>query len=159
MCFPYGERGTGDRGTGNGERGTGNGERGTGNGERGRGRGRGTGTKKGTGTGAGPVEPCGAMWSPDIIENCMGFIGNYRFFSARWRAPVTNTHHGFGALARASRKYSAPFRRAGARQSQIFTTGSARWRAPVANIHHRFGALARACHKYYRTLMNNAGGV
>ena len=41
--------------------------------------------------------------------------------SARWRAPVANIHHRFGALARASHKYSPPFRRAGARQSQILS--------------------------------------
>ena len=82
--------------------------------------------------------------------------------SARWRAPITDIHHSFGELARASRKYHwkkmkkyteiigkhEQNRRAGARQSQIFTTVSARWRAPVANIHHRFGALARARRKY-----------
>jgi hypothetical protein len=64
--------------------------------------------------------------------------------SARWRALIANIHHRFGALARANRKYSSPFRRAGARVSQTFTTVSARWRARFAyiftTVHHRLGA-------------------
>ena len=35
--------------------------------------------------------------------------------SARRRAPIVDSHHRFGALARANRRYSPPFRRAGAR--------------------------------------------
>jgi len=39
--------------------------------------------------------------------------------SARFRAPIVNIHHRYGAL-----------------------------RAPIVNIHHRFGALSRADRKY-----------
>ena len=91
----------------------------------------------------------GVSVSYDMVSSRVFYrFKNISRFTRRWRARLANIHHRFGALARANRRYSPPFRRAGARASQIFTTVSARWRAPIVDIHHRFGALVRANRRY-----------